>query len=313
MAVELVHRWMGFGVARPQSPTLATRLMAYVDIGRPLVSVMCPFSVAGPAVLANRGFPPAATCAIGVFAVLLVGWGIHSINDFVHHEQDKLIWPGRPIPSGRVTRREALAISLACYAGALAISWFFFSGDSKANFVLLLIGCSAGWLYATYTRDRVGYLSLPPLVGLFDLGGWAAFSPGTLFSDGTPWLLFLLAVTWQGAHIMVLSAAFKGGASPNDRVRVPAFFFTPTAKGACALAVGFMLLFWPLTIALFVFTDMGLLFLAPALAAGAYATMSVFRFAQAPADRGRGAQAFNRLTLLRIIYPGAMLLHYAVF
>jgi len=287
--------------------------MAYVDIGRPLVAAMAPFSVAGPAVLANEGFPSVAVCAIGFFAVLLVGWGIHSINDFVHHEQDKLIWPGRPIPSGRITPAEALAISLVCYAGALVISWLFFNEASLANFSILLFGCVAGWGYSMFLRDKVGYLSLPALVGLFDLGGWAAFSPGTLFNSGMPWLLFLMGVTWQGAHIMVLSAAFKGGPSADAKTIVPAFFFTPTVRGATALALGFVLLFWPLAVLLYLRTEMGLVYFLPTVAVTAYATWGVVRFYFNPTNRFLGTQAFNRLTLLRVAYPGFMMLSYLVF
>ncbi len=210
-------------------------------------------------------------------------------------------------------RTEALAIALVCYGGALALAWLFFNEASKANFVILAIGCVAGWGYAAFTRDRIGYLSLPLLIGLFDLGGWAAFSPETLFTSATPWLLFALAVAWQGAHIMVLSAAFKGGPSADAQTVMPALFYKPTVKGATALALGFSLLFWPAAIVLYFRTDLGLLYLLPTLAAAGYATWSVWRFYRSPMDRALGTRAFNRLTLLRIAYPAAILAHYLVF
>jgi geranylgeranylglycerol-phosphate geranylgeranyltransferase len=56
---------------------------------------------------------PIAYAALAVFAFIAGG---NSLNDYTDREVDKLAHPDRPLPSGRVTPKQVLYISGACFA-----------------------------------------------------------------------------------------------------------------------------------------------------------------------------------------------------
>lgn len=309
----LMERWIGYGAPAKEHYHFWDRLLAFVDIGRPVVAAMSVVGVGGAAALAYGGFPSLRQILAGVMAVLLAVWSIHTLNDYLHRGEDSYIWPRRPIPSGRITPRQGLLFALACYAGALALSWLFFSQTGKSNFTILLLGLGATLFYSAYARDRIGYLSLPFLVGLFSLGGWTAFSPQTLFTSPIPWLLYALHFSWQASHIMVHSAAHHPGVLERQgKTQKPAFFYRVSLAGAVKLATLFLALFILLAVLLFFLAGLGIIYLVVTLAFSAFAAGSILAFLKNPTRREAGSRAFFRLTLLRLGYSGAILLNYLV-
>ena len=59
---------------------------------------------------------------VPIAVVVLVAAGGYVINDYFDYEVDKLNKPYRPIPSGRVSREEALTLALALFVGGVALS-----------------------------------------------------------------------------------------------------------------------------------------------------------------------------------------------
>lgn len=62
-----------------------------------------------------------AFAAVAVFA--FIGGG-NSLNDYTDREVDRLAHPERPLPSGRLTPRQVLSISVACFVVSLLSSLF---------------------------------------------------------------------------------------------------------------------------------------------------------------------------------------------
>ncbi|MBN1176871.1 MAG: UbiA prenyltransferase family protein, partial [Dehalococcoidales bacterium] len=180
--------------------SLGDRLRGLVSLVRPVFFILTPINAAAAVVLALGVFPSTAKCIAGFIAVAFASCAVNVFNDYVDRERDKAIWPDRSIPSGRIKPGEALLVVIASLTISLTITWFVFN---PTTFYILLLALVLGGLYSASLRDRVGYLSLPPIVGLIYLGGWAAFSPGTLFTSGLPWYLYLIGVVWQTAHIMI--------------------------------------------------------------------------------------------------------------
>ena len=159
------------------------------------------------------------------------------------------------------------------------------------TFFILLLAVILGALYSAYLRDRVGYLSLPPIVGLIYLGGWAAFSPETLFSSWLPWYLYLLGVVWQTAHIMVyypLHFTPDTGSEPKTKAP-PAFFFTPSPQAAVKIGVGFTCLTLVLSVWLLFLAPLSALYLALVIAAGIYALIQRAEAHERCFEQGQGA------------------------
>jgi hypothetical protein len=168
-------------IARTESG-LWDRLSGLLALIRPLFFILTPVNAAGAAVLALGGFPSPGKCVLGFIAVAFASCAVNVFNDYTDRERDKVLWPARPIPAGRISPREALVVVIVSLGISLSIAWLAFN---PLTFSILLLAIVLGVLYSVYLRDKVGYLSLPPIVGLIYLGGWrrirssAAGCPGT--------------------------------------------------------------------------------------------------------------------------------------
>jgi 4-hydroxybenzoate polyprenyltransferase len=183
------------------------------------------------------------------------------------------------------------------------------------TFFILLLAVILGSLYSAYLRDKVGYLSLPPIVGLIYLGGWAAFSSETLLSSWLPWYLYLLGAVWQTAHIMIyypLHTIPNTGSKPDGKAP-SVFFFTPSPQTAVKIGVGFTFLTLLLSAWLFFLVPLSTIYLALVIAAGIYALISGLRQLRSPLNRERGLKAFASLSIYRLVISVAILLTVFLF
>jgi len=230
---------LGQGLIAKRKYSIADQILGFAALVPLIFLVITPINAASAVVLSLDGFPPWDKAVLGLIAVALAGWGINAFNHFIDRKRDTIVWPDRVIPSGRVKASYALFLIIITLICSLLISYIFFN---VVNFIILLIAITGGLLYSAFLRDKFGYLSLPPIVGLISLGGWVAFSPETLFNNILPWFLYLLHVFWQAGHIMIyyplhIVAEKKG----SDRIKVPpALFFAPSIKTAVCLGVIFV-------------------------------------------------------------------------
>jgi 4-hydroxybenzoate polyprenyltransferase len=281
------------------------RVAGFVSLIRPIFFILTPVNAAAAAVLALGGFPSLNKCILGFIAVAFASCAVNVFNDFTDRERDKVVWPDRAIPGGRVRPGEALLVVGIALTASLTISWFVFN---PATFYILLLAIVLGGLYSGYLRDRVGYLSLPPIVGLIYLGGWAAFSPETLFGSWVPWYLYLLGVAWQTAHIMIYYPLHIASGVKNP----PALFFRPSPRGAARTGIAFTVLTVIIAGLLTLLVPVpGALYLALVAAAGVYALVKGISLHKDTRNRKRGIAAFTSLSFFRLVISAAILL--AVF
>jgi 4-hydroxybenzoate polyprenyltransferase len=286
--------------------SLRDRLSGLLTLTRPVFFILTPINAASAAVLANQGYPSLAQCLTGFATVALAGCAINVFNDYADRERDRFIWQNRPIPSGRVKPNEALLLVILALAASLSMAWLWFN---PMTFFILLLAVILGALYSTYLRNRVGYLSLPPIVGLIYLGGWAAFSSETLFSSWLPWYLYLLGVIWQTAHIMVYYPLHVISSSGEPKKKAPpALFFTPSPHVAVKIGIAFTCLTLLLGVLLPLLAPLGALYIILIIAAGAYSLINGLKLMKDVMNRKRGIQAFTSLSIFRLVISIAVLL-----
>jgi 4-hydroxybenzoate polyprenyltransferase len=287
--------------------SLRDRVSSFLALTRPIFFILTPLNAASAAVLALRGYPSLTQCLLGFAAVAFASCAVNVFNDYVDQERDKHIWPDRPIPSGRVKSNEALLVVAVSLAISLSIAWFSFN---PPTFFILLLAVILGALYSAYLRDKVGYLSLPPIVGLIYLGGWAAFSPETLFSSLLPWYLYLLGVVWQTAHIMIYYPlhTMPNTNSEPDMKAPPALLFAPSAKVAIKIGIAFTCLTLLLSVWLFFLAPLGALYLALVIAAGVYALIGGLGLLKDTSNRKKGLKAFTSLSIFRLVISASILI-----
>jgi 4-hydroxybenzoate polyprenyltransferase len=280
------------------------RLEGFIEITRPFLVIMGVPTVGMGAFLAPGSLPSPLILAAGVLACMLAVAGMHTFNDWVDRERDKTVWPNRPIPAGRFPAALAPLFALLLMGLALGITWTLYNPTATA---VLGIALMLGILYCLFLRDRVGYLSLPFVIALFPIGGWAAISPETLFSSRLPWLLGGIVLTWQAGHIMVYSPAHpveNGGL----RCEKKAFFFFPMPKQAAVLGLLFVSLLFVESLLLPVMVGLGIFYWCLALPAGILTVGTAIWLLLDPTRQQRAIFAFNAASMfLAFLCGGAVL------
>ncbi len=308
---SIMQRWMGQGNVVKPGYTVGERLAGALDITRPVLSTMGSLGVAGGAALAFGGFPVWNKCLIGFIAALLAFAGIHAFNDFADRRRDVVCWPGRPIPSHRLAARQGLLLATGSFAVALIIVWF---GFNSICFTVSAIAIGLGCLYSGFLRDRVGYLVLPPIEGMLWLCGWTAFSPDTLFTSWSPWVLWIFSATWQAGHIMVYSPLHPIQHVKGEKLtQVPALFKRTSPQAATVLGFIFLCLAAALGIYLGFYFDLGWLYVIPTAIMALVALVICFNFMRDSENFAKGIKTFSFATYFMLVARVFILLSIFLF
>ena len=165
-------------------------MFPYVTLMRPVNAFMSVIAVliGGLLVAGNNPtlFSNLYPLGFALLAVFLITGAGNAINDYIDVESNKLNKPKRPIPSGRISRRKALAFSVVLFAIGILFTLFI-------NWACILIAVINSILLVVYSyslQDKIllGNIVIGYLVGSTFLFGGAAL--GNLLLPG---LLMLLA------------------------------------------------------------------------------------------------------------------------
>jgi 4-hydroxybenzoate polyprenyltransferase len=217
--------------------------LSMLEITRPPLNIMGIMMAASGAALAltqlSSRESPWAQIILGIIAVFTSVGSMHTFNDYIDRIRDVNIWPSRPLPSGRLQPREALMLAIAFLSLGLVIALIDFN---PTCFLIMLVTAIGGLIYSKWLRNRIGYLSLPVIVGLIPVGGFAAFAPSLVLSDKAIWVIYIILVLWQAGHILVYSPVHGVTASEvGPRTAVPTFIKPLTPKGTAKLATFFFI------------------------------------------------------------------------
>lgn len=108
---------------------------------------------------------------ISAVVVFMFICGGNALNDYIDHEIDKIAHPGRPIPSGRMTREQARVAAAVMLGGSCVVSLFTFDPEC---IIIVLVACALMVAYEVALKQRgfVGNVTIAVLTGmLFLLGG----------------------------------------------------------------------------------------------------------------------------------------------
>lgn len=171
-----------------------SRLKAYLELIRyPLFAIPIVATLPG-ALIASEGHFTRRVAAVLLIAVCGYFAGMIK-NDYFHHKTDKHTNPERPLPSQRLTPRQAIVPASVIY-GLCVIGGFWL--NIKAG--LLVMGLVAiSHLYNAIFKGKgiLGSLTLPLGIGLLSIFGalavsgsvprlvWYAFAATTLYDLGT--------------------------------------------------------------------------------------------------------------------------------
>lgn len=141
----------------------------YIEILRPGNAIMAVIAILLMAIISGKFTLEAFLAAVVVFVVTGAG---NSINDYFDHKIDAINKPERPIPSGKISLKNALIYSISLFIVGIIMAF-------SINLLLGIIALLSSLLMIYYARDLktkclIGNISISFLTGLcFVFGGIA--------------------------------------------------------------------------------------------------------------------------------------------
>lgn len=217
---------------------------AFVQLIRPLncvmggVGVLVGMIVGGGLDVLDDPF--AVLIASSVAMLYMVGG--NTLNDFFDLETDSINHPERPLPSGRIGPRTAVAISMAVFIiGTLIAALLSLEAFFTAAVAAMLLVSYEGWLKRT---GLPGNLSISMLVGmLFLFGGFAV--DGISGGERT-WVLAMLATLASLGREIIKDVQDMEG--DRDRRTLPMAIGAARAKAVAAISVVVAVVLSPLPV-----------------------------------------------------------------
>lgn len=196
----------------------------YFLLTKPWIVGLLLVTTLGAMLVAARGLPPLTLVALTLFAGGCAAGGANALNSFIDREKDKVMGrtSQRPLPTGRVTPRAALAFAITLCVVSIS-TLYFFVNTLSALLALTGIIYYAG-IYTLYLKPRtpqnvvIGGAAgaIPPLVG---------YAAVTNDINLLAIYLFLIIFYWTPPHTWALMIMV---AKDYERVDVP---MMPVARG----------------------------------------------------------------------------------
>jgi protoheme IX farnesyltransferase len=216
-------------------------------------------------VLAERGLPPLRLTVMTLAGGALAAGGANAFNMVIDRDIDRLMprTQGRPLVTGLVGAREALAFAIALEAVAfILLSW-------QVNLLSALLALSATafyvgvytiWLKRTSTQNIVigGAAGAVPV-----LVGWAAVTGGLAWP---PVVLFVAIFLWTPPHFWALAIRY---ADDYRAANVPMLPAVVPAEQASRQMVVYAAALWACTLVLVPVAGLGWIYAGAAIVLGA--------------------------------------------
>ena len=149
-------------------------ILAYLELSRPINGVIALISVLLGGFFAVGTLNHLDVLTVAISALLLLSAG-NAFNDYCDYEIDRINKPQRPIPSGRVQRREALIFAIVLLSIGAALG--FLVNRYAALIALIVSSCLIAYAVWLKRTPLVGNLVVGMLTGLtFIAGGVAVMS-----------------------------------------------------------------------------------------------------------------------------------------
>jgi geranylgeranylglycerol-phosphate geranylgeranyltransferase len=182
---------------------LRQKLVAMIELCRPELSVTgAGLSVVIGEVRALQAWPSLHTLALGFAVGFCLSGSALIINDFFDVEVDRINAPWRPLPSGRLSRREVMTLGLVTALAGLAAAWALGPAALSVSFIFWLMGFLYNWKLKA--RGLLGNSIVAASVGItFVVGSIAVGQPW----HRIVWLFALIAFCFDLAEEIAADAA----------------------------------------------------------------------------------------------------------
>lgn len=272
---------------------LREKIAAYIELTKPRIAIMLVLTSAAGFYLGTKGNFDTVLFANSLIAILLLAFGVATLNQVWESETDKLMdrTAMRPIPTGRVTTTEALVFGLAqCL---IAEVYLFFAVNPLTAFLGLVVIVGYVLVYTplktrTSASTAIGAIpgALPPLMG------WTAAA--NEISIGA-WALFATQFLWQFPHFLAIAWMYRDQYAKAGILMLPVV--EPAGKITARQIVLFAFMVVPVSLAPYFFGQDGIIFLIGASILGVW-----FFIASVRAAISKTNEKAKSLLLVSVIY-----------
>ncbi|MBL7196700.1 MAG: UbiA prenyltransferase family protein [Candidatus Omnitrophica bacterium] len=166
---------------------LAKHAKIYIELMRPFTLVAPLVGFLSGAIIAKKGFPPPISF-LGAICACILNAASNVNNQYFDQEIDKINKPYRPLPSGKISNKEAIIFALVLYLIASILAYL-------VNIQFFVIAILAGLITFFYSAPPIRFkrhtilsnfaIAIPRGV-LLIVAGWASVRP--VFSI-EPWFV----------------------------------------------------------------------------------------------------------------------------
>lgn len=272
---------------------LREKLAAYLELTKPRIAFLLVLTSAAGFFLGTKGNFDTALFVNSLIAILLLAFGVATLNQFWEHATDSLMdrTATRPIPTGRITRTESLIFGLSqCI---IAEIYLFLAVNPLTAFLGLVVIVGYVLVYTplktkTSVSTAIGAIpgALPPLMG------WTAAA--NEISIGA-WALFATQFLWQFPHFLAIAWMYRDQYAKAGILMLPVV--EPSGKITARQIVMFAVMLVPVSLAPFFFGQAGMIFLIGASLLGLW-----FLIASVRAAISKTNEKAKSLLLVSVIY-----------
>ena len=277
------------------------RAAAFVALTKPRIVELLLVTTVPSIILAERGLPSVWLIAATVVGGALAAGGANALNMYFERDIDRLMHRtrNRPLVTGAVRPVEAVVFAVALTVGSFVWLWAFvnlLSAALAAAAAAFYVFVYSLWLKRTSIRNIViggAAGAVPTLVG------WTAVA-GSL--DWPPVVLFAVIFYWTPPHFWALAIRYRSDYQAADVPMLPA---VAGLRSTARRIVAYTVVLVALSLLLVPVADMGVLYLAAALAGGAGFGGLALDVLRRP-DTARAMRLFNWSNAYVVLLFGAV-------
>lgn len=269
----------------------SSRFRAYWELLRPPLALMDLAMPAASALLASyavsEALPPLLPFIIATIGAYCAITSSYVYNDCCDIDVDRVAMPGRPLPSARLSKKEAQVWSLLLFGIAAAVALYL----NPESFVCLAAATLMITIYSAWAKRNTpfSWVFVGFSFGLVPLGVWLAMEPAGMLRAGPGLhpagiiLALMICITDWGFTNCDASRDVQGDKEKGIPTTPATYGIPATAKMVAVFwSVGIML-----SLAMGVSAGLGLIYMASAALAGGWLLLQNLDFVRNPtAERG---------------------------
>jgi heme o synthase len=283
------------------APSLRSKVGSYVALTKPRIIELLLVTTVPTQIVAAEGIPPLWLVLATVLGGTLAAGGANAINMYVDRDIDAVMkrTRQRPLATGAIEPRNALVFAVALEVAAFLFLW---AAVNLLSAVLAVAACLfyvfvyTLWLKRTSRHNIVigGAAGAVPV-----LIGWSSVTNSLGLA---PIILFAVIFYWTPPHFWALAIRYKDDYAAVD---VPMLPVVADPRATCGRIIAYTALLWALTLVFAPVAEMGLVYVAAAVALGGVFTFQTVRLFVDPTP-ARAMRVFGySITYVTLLF-GAM-------